>query len=607
MSTSSTWRRTARADVTADAASPSESARLPRSISRTRLEFASKNHETNSSSETFVAVAWRFPRGGARRSRWRRATPPFPPGTTRRSGSYPVPRVRSSPPRISRSPRTTPPRTHTFALAENRPDDALGVTSPCHRPHPPPPRVDARAGASPPPPRARARPSKWMTTRHPPKWTTTRHPPSRRPRSPRGFASSRPTRRTTPTFRKEARVCPTRAARWRARFDPSSVEGTPRPNRPRRRRDHTQRPPSAPRERRASTTRRGRRLGTRRRRRARVVVRDERRTHARPSRRPRRHPARGGASAFAPKHTASVSASADAAVSAARTPPPSAELLLRVAALERARDGLGRARGRVPRRRGGCRRARGRAGRSAPRDARRTRARRVFSRRERRDDDDDVRRDVRLRASLVVHAERADALEAEQREIRVTLASVVSAAEALRERADARDDEDKAERAASGAEKPRRTRAATRSTDDSTPTANVASRNRTRSPRRSTPPSRRSRRRRRRRRPRSFDASRRNSPPRRRVRRANDEENDARDCRATEVDSVVGSLDAVVKSLERRAEEIKTDIKTTEQRVSEDRAVIKAAESARVDARNASRRRRTRLKPRRRFAPRSPC
>ena len=303
MSTSSTWRRTARADVTADAASPSESARLPRSISRTRLEFASKNHETNSSSETFVAVAWHSPRGGARRSRWRRATPPFPPGTTRRSGSYPVPRVRSSPPRISRSPRTTPPRTHTFALAENRPDDALGVTSPCHRPHPPPPRVDARAGASPPPPRARARPSKWMTTRHPPKWTTTRHPPSRRPRSPRGFASSRPTRRTTPTFRKEARVCPTRAARWRARFDPSSVEGTPRPNRPRRRRDHTQRPPSAPRERRASTTRRGRRLGTRRRRRARVVVRDERRTHARPSRRPRRHPPRAAGHPRSPRST----------------------------------------------------------------------------------------------------------------------------------------------------------------------------------------------------------------------------------------------------------------------------------------------------------------
>ena len=63
-------------------------------------------------------------------------------------------------------------------------------------------------------------------------------------------------------------------------------------------------------------------------------------------------------------------------------PPPPPPKLRRTAPPRRGsgtpRDGLGRARGRVPRRRGGCRRARGRAGRSAPRDARRTRARRVL-------------------------------------------------------------------------------------------------------------------------------------------------------------------------------------------------------------------------------------
>ena len=299
-------------------------------------------------------------------------------------------------------------------------------------------------------------------------------------------------------------------------------------------------------------------------------------------------PARGGASAFAPKNTASVSASADAAVSAEDSA-ASAELLLRVAALERrATDSDAR----VDEYRAAAVAA---VARADALDARLRETRdelaRVasFSRRERRDDDDDVRRDVRLRASLVVHAERADALEAEQREIRVTLASVVSAAEALRERADARDDEDeKAEKAASGAEKAaseralrdaldrrldadRERRVEEQNTFAETLNAAVASL--------------------------TAKAAETASEAFRRVEAelAASSASVARMTkkttrairRATEVDSVVGSLDSVVKSLERRAEEMKTDIKTTEQRVSEDRAVIKAAESARVDARNA--------------------
>jgi len=309
-------------------------------------------------------------------------------------------------------------------------------------------------------------------------------------------------------------------------------------------------------------------------------------------------PARCGASAFAPKNTASVSASADAAVSAedsaaaravsATEDRNSAELLLRVAALERrATDSDAR----VDEYRAAAVAA---VARADALDARLRETRdelaRVasFSRRERRDDDDDVRRDVRLRASLSVHAERADALEAEQREIRVTLASVVSAAEALRERADARDDEDEKAEKVRGAEKAaseralrdaldrrldaeRERRVEEQNTFAETLNAAVASltakaaETASEAFRRVEAELAAS----------SASVARMTKKTSRAVRRA------------AEVDSVVGSLESVVKSLERRAEEIRSDIKTTEQRVSEDRAVLKAAESARVDARNA--------------------
>ena len=108
-----------------------------------------------------------------------------------------------------------------------------------------------------------------------------------------------------------------RAVRSLERRGDSAPESTATTSRPHPAADVT---PSD--ERRASTTRRGRRLGTRRRRRARVVVRDERRTHARPSRRPRRHPPRAAGHPRSPRSTRRRSRRRPMRPFPPRTPPP---------------------------------------------------------------------------------------------------------------------------------------------------------------------------------------------------------------------------------------------------------------------------------------------